>query len=211
MDAQFLENLCNVDRTVCGYALKPFSAAHLAALQIAESPLAETTEETKVTPGQLLLAAKICSRAIVMEHGAWLPRGLDRIRSNWRDRLWEIRLLRSQVRRKINRESRFEIELRKWFGYRADYFAQPNLMQKEEGLGNYLSADPLGARVILGLRLGLSEERAWSMPYGLLLYYTLILGEIKGAEYRFFNEGDELTWAEQDRLAQEEGRRLGRN
>ena len=197
MHVEFLENLFNAPRQCCGYWLGPFSAAHYVALDMAKSPLLQA--DGKLAPVDLVLAAKICAAPIVLENGAYVPRRTNRIRASLRDWWWSRKLSK--------RPGLFRFEARKWQCHYDDHCARMMQMTRE-GVAETLTAPFIGALVVKGMQIGLTEARAWSMPLGLLSTLAEIADEMAGGGVRFLDQDEMEQWEEAQAFADATGEKL---
>lgn len=149
MDDRFFEAWITRSWSVCGQRLRPLCLGHIVTLAAVRSPAADfsTTERQPFSPGDLLIAARLCAEA-------W-PHPGD-LRPRLRDCLWRILLQRYPAL--------FLREARKWDGYLSDHLSLPEFWQDEIG-GRDLSAPAaLSKAAYLLAETSLTEERVWSMP-----------------------------------------------
>lgn len=189
---------------LCGYRLKqPFCLGHALLLEAVESPFASAEPSARLTAADLILALRLCS-----QRWPFQPPG---IRPSFRDRLFERWLSRHALRLSRAVET--------FLAWMRACTARPEYWRSSGGAtGNPLTAPGHLARAAkLISRTGFSEERIWSMPYGLLCWYDGALDETQGAPLRFFYDSDlkevaelpDLNELTEDQLFEQAQRDLG--
>ncbi|WOO40376.1 hypothetical protein [Rubellicoccus peritrichatus] len=84
----------------------------------------------------------------------------------------------------------------------------PEHMEKVGSKGDPITAPYVMTRVCMAAPL-VGEERAWSMPFGLLCWMTDSNVEAQGGELKFApDDATLIEWDEQAKQAEETGRRL---
>ena len=162
-------------------------------IDAAGSPL--TRDDQPCKPDDLLLAAKICAAKIGKRNGGFVP--LVTIRATIRDQ-WRLALAT------VNRK-RIRREFDAWMAYMGDYLDTPGLMETPGKQPRPLSSPGVFAAAVAGAKL-FGEERAWSMPFGLLKTCLQVYAEINGGEIRFEpSEEEKQRIAEEQKLADEAG------
>lgn len=144
---------------VYGKTLKPFSLLHSAQLDALESPL--WAKDGEVTPEDIKIAAQICAADKPLID-------FEKIKGRWDDAK----------------------ELRTWFEYVALCAANPMLRDRGDGWCALELGAP-GELIVASYlmeHLGLSEERAWSMPYGLARWYFETVREQKDGAASILSE-----------------------
>lgn len=176
-DRNFTEALLHVEHRICGRRLRPYCIAYAAALQGMRSPLVSDDPQAQITPADLLYALEVCSSPV--DPATLCPRAVLRPRFRWLDHcrlvLWRFH------------PAGYVRALEKWLAYYRDYYSPPQLMERvSEGAkchqGGHLTG-PTELANITGLLTkfpGLSEHRAWTMPYGLAVWMLAQAGEIEG-------------------------------
>ena len=199
MQAGFAEAVLGGVHRVFGYRLQPLSAAHLFAMDAAKLPMMR--DEKGITAEGLCLAAKICSSRIRLIDGAWQPA------VKWKASLMDA--YRVQVCHYS--ESYLNQQAAAYADYLADYTQSPEklkLVATKEKPGKDLTSPRLFSIVTRAIPL-LGEQRAWSMPYGLLQTYLEVQAELDGAEIAFAPDEAELSAIEEAlKLAEENGRKI---
>lgn len=195
MDSRFAECLFNAEHRVLGYQLQPLSAAHLVTL---EELVPVLMEGGTFLPEELLLAVKICASPVELIQGVYLPGWRSALRLTWRDKM---RLFKMRVRKT------FEHASQAYAAYWSDYMSMPVLGGTLEGFGQLLTAPQILARVTKVIPL-VGEQRAWSMPFGVLVWMSDTHDELQGAPIRFEPDEEQASvidseLAEVDRLGAE--------
>jgi hypothetical protein len=191
MQTAFAEALLGGRHRCFGYNLRPFSAAHLAFLEAIGSPVVSGGKP--ILPDDLLLAAKVCAAKVSLRNGAYVPAVslrptlLDSVRLAW--------VSTSQAR-----YSRAIAEFR---CYLDDYLETPSKYETPGKKPRPMSAPAVFAVVVQALPM-LGEERAWTMPFGLLRTYIEVHAESNGAEIRFTPDEEEAAQIERELAAAEE-------
>jgi len=203
MDA-FLEAFIHAEHEVCGYRLKPYSAAHVLALSAINSPFAVgVVDPENLTPGNVIAAAKICASREPLK---------ARIKVTWKDRLTFLRM-------------------RLWPGYLlqeieglnayiTDFFTLPETWRPiDDPLDPIPSNDRVGGPWLLGRILSVISqtsvtlEEALRLPLGQLFWIGAGLAELHGQKV-FADEVNELEGLDQpvpaDIVAKLEGQRAER-
>jgi len=184
MDDRFFEAwITRRNWRVCGLKLQPLCLGHLVNLHAVQSPLAPGADDIdlQVTPGDLLVAARICAEK-------WPHPGA--IRPRIRDVAWRVWMERHP------RVFRRHLAIFDW--YFKDHTSYPEFWKKEAEGGRSLSApDALSKAAFLIANTSISEERAWSMPLARVDYTLAAVLERIDGSVRFWNEGDEEDPTEQ--------------
>lgn len=190
MDSRYLESTFNRAWKVCGRRLRPYSAAHLLALEAHSSPLCTGQPAARFGPLDLLLAVTVCRAAPRLTHGSFLPPTAAAPRLGARGFFWflAMEIFPGLFRRQASR----------FLAYVADHAALPGKAREVVGpggsyqAGGGLSGPYVLARVMAGMRIpGIGEARAWTMPLGLLYWYCDQHAELEGARLRFEDDSDE--------------------
>lgn len=188
MQDNFAVSLFAGSYRICGYELQPLSAAHLAALEALENRISKSGD---ADPVSLLVACQVCSQPVVKKNGAYTIARAPKARLLDH---WQLPWL-------IGKKSYFEKCLKLFLSYVSEYTSRA---EKTEGgkSGNALSAPSVFIAVVDAISLGISEERAWSMPYGLLCTYLDVYAETQGADFSFIPDDDsyQKIMAEFDRI-----------
>lgn len=176
MDDRFFEAWITRRWKVCGRKLQPLCLGHVVNLEAINSPLTPYRDfdpDTPVTPGDLLLAVKICSEKF--PHPAALKPTL-------RDVAWRLFLERSP--------ERFRHQAMLFAAYRNDHCSSPEFwVSEDEEAGRAISAPiALSKAAFLLSNSTLPEERVWSMPLGRVDYVIAAIEERKTGAVRFFYE-----------------------
>ena len=163
MDNSFLRSLFVMPPKCLGCQLRPFSAYHLAALQLLESPLAIGGE---VTHDDLVLAVFVCSHGITDG-----PRKLFPVPDM------------AEVRDMAGRYN-WEYEREVFNQYAADYMMFPEIWSKESG-NSKRSALPVPWLLVCDVLRnhgGITRQQAWDMPLCELAGYRIALAEANGMD-----------------------------
>jgi hypothetical protein len=190
MQEGFAEAVLGGRHKVFGRNLRPLSSAHVFFLQAVECKVFE--DDGNATAEDLLLAAKVCSSPIRLVNGSYVPAWKPR--ATVRD-LW--RLAWSMVY-----PSRFKRECQAWVTYCEDYLMTPGKMETPGKTALPVSAPAVFSMVCMGIPL-FGEERAWSMPFGLLSAVLEAKAEADGAEIRFERSEKELAEIEESLMEAE--------
>ena len=141
-----------------GAVLAPYSAAHAFALEASGWTLADLA-----TPQGVLRFVDICRRPIGPD---CLPSGWLRTGPGWRLSAWAVAL--SAVP-SLHREA-----VKAVHEYLADSLSTPEVYRPEfEGQREGPTGSDVLYRIVAGMKLGLTEFRAWSMPLGALNSYLI--------------------------------------
>jgi hypothetical protein len=178
MDDRFFRAWINRrDWRVCGLRMQPLCLGHLVNLHAVKSPLLPEADDIDlvITPGDLLLAARICAES-------WPFPGT--VRPRLRDVIWRWRMERNP--------RLFRHHLRLFTSYFRDHTSFPEFWRSEETGGRSLSApEALGKAAYLISHTSISEERAWSMPLARVDYTMAAVIERETGGVRFWHEDDE--------------------
>jgi len=134
------------DHRILGYRMEPFSAAHAVALEVCG-----LNADGLTNPVQIVTALRICSR----------PIGRDCRPSNYL-RPNGLRELAALVAMAI--PGRFRRVRKQFADYLADFLSCPDIRLPEGRVNSEINGDPQLSRIDLGMKAGLTEHRAWSMP-----------------------------------------------
>jgi hypothetical protein len=198
MQAGFAEAVMSAPHSLLGLRLRPFCAAHVVFLESVKSPLVSQAKGASANIGDFLLAAKVCAAKPELYHGTWQINP-DKIRFTFFDNFRASSLI---SRRKLDRA------IEAWTAYRNDYLTAPERMDAVGHSPAPLSAPGVIATVSASLDY-LPEERAWSMPLGLLTTYAECRAEIKGAKIKFKPGEEELEDIQMRfKMAEEKGKQL---
>ena len=144
-----------------------------------------------------MIAAKACSAPIKMVNGAWIP--AVKLRPTIADK-W--RIARCVNRHYLNRN------VRAWRAYLEDYATGPDKATVEGSSPPTLTAPGFFSGVVR-MSHTLGEQRAWTMPYGMMLTYIDIGDEAAGAKIKFKSDPrEEARILEELRKADEAGKRI---
>jgi hypothetical protein len=164
---------CELGRfTVYGFTLKPFSLLHSAQLDALESPL--WTAGGDVGPEDVMAAAQICASDRPVVEFAPAVSGYDE-----------------------------NEQLHRWLEYMKICVSRPMLKQpssEREGVGLSAPVELIVASYIMA-NSTITEERVWTMPYGLACWYFESIREQKDGESMILSE--QLA-AELDRMNTEQ-------
>ena len=170
MQQGFAEAALNKEHHVFGYRMQPLSASHLMVLEAVDSPIVDSG---KVEISDLLFAAKLCANPVELICGSWSvkipsPSLGDSIRH----------LIASRNPAYFNRQAVA------WASYWLDYLTTPEKLEAVDSGASPVSSPSVFACVVRAIpKLG--EQRAWSMPYGLLRTYVDVEDELAGAAIKF--------------------------
>lgn len=195
MDSRFAESLFNTGHRIFGYRLQPLSAAHLVAL---EELVPALMNGDAFLPEELLLTVKLCSSSVSLRKGVYLPDWRSSLRLSWWDKM---KLFQMRATKAFRRASQA------YAAYWADYMSMPVLGGTLEGFGQMITAPQILARVTKVIPL-VGEARAWSMPFGMLVWISDTHDELQGAPIRFEPDDQQASvidqeLAEVDRLGKE--------
>lgn len=178
MDNRFLGAFLNLtNHKVAGYVLKPFCLRHRMTLEAINSPLLPGTFQTKFKPSDIILAARICSISDPFK-AVTDSKFMDSFR----------------VVVYANNPKLMNKELEAWKNYIIDTASHPNVSgkkskdQKNRGLDWKLSV------VTSLIKIGFSEEQAWTMPEGRAMFYFFADAIKSGADL------DITTTEQEDKL-----------
>lgn len=149
MDALAAEAFLNAEHTVYGLRLRPLSLGHAFSLEAIGSPLYAGQQGGE---SDLRLAAWLCSRPPLAQLNC----------SGIRHRIWKWSSAKMD----------FSTELHRWNSYVSDYCAPPQLWRKISGQRGENSKIPSSiATAVRLMRLGMTENEAWSTPIGIASWY----------------------------------------
>lgn len=198
MQSGFTEAICGVRHRVFGYVLRPLSAAHVVALDAANLPIMRGGAEA-VTASSLCLAAKICAGKVRLINGAYQPD--VNWRATWRDS-YRVAVCESS-------ESAFAKQCQAFADYIADYAETPRRMIAKDAKEPSRITSPVAFYFVMQMIPLVGEQRAWSMPYGLLKTMLEVRAEAEGADIRFEPDAHESSLIqEQLERAEAAGRKL---
>jgi hypothetical protein len=193
MNDRFFEAWITRRWRVCGRLLQPLCLGHIVNLAAVESPLspfADIEPETVITPGDLLLAIRICSEKF--PHPCRIKPGiLDR-----------ITLLLLELFPAL-----FLFHARLFAAYRADHTSSPEFWVSQDSEGRSISAPiALSKAAFLHSNTSLSESRIWSMPLGRADYLIAAIEERMTGGVRFLDERElqSVTPPLEETLSEEE-------
>jgi hypothetical protein len=158
--------------------MQPLSAAHLLWLEAVNSPV--LSKDGECSADDLLVAAKLCSAPIRLVNGTYTPD--TRFKATIRD-MWRLAMVSTN-------QKRFLLECKRWAIYCEDFLDTPGKYDTPGKKGRNLSAPAVFATAVIGTKL-FGEERAWSMPFGMLRTCLDVYAEANGAELRFMPSEDE--------------------
>jgi len=197
MQTAFAEAMLGGRHRVFGYDLQPFSAAHLAFLEAVDSPIFSVGES--IGADQLLLAARVCASPVRLIRGGYLP-DVGKLAPTLLDSI-RLGLICASP-------AKFAKQVAAFRTYLDDYLASPEKYDTPNKKPRPMSSPTAFALVVQGAKI-FGEERAWSMPFGLLRTYMDVYAESEGAEVRFTpDEADAEEIEKQLAAADEEGRKL---
>lgn len=173
MNPDFVEAAVNDRYTVLGYSLEPFSAAHLLALEAAG---AECLKGPTVDPLDIVGTLRICASKV--SEKTMLPKAMEGTNG-----LRELAVLFA-MRMKPALLWRASREIQ---AYLADHCASPVISTSNSTQGDDFEGDETLSRVQGGMKAGLSEFRAWSMPLGLLDWHNAQAAFSRGAKIKIKN------------------------
>jgi hypothetical protein len=186
MHGPLRECLLNVRHRVCGYRLRPLCFDHIEAMQAVGLPF--PFRRAEVTSGELIAAARICSMS-----GTQLEQDLPKPTPSPRDWITAIRHVSVK---------QLQADIAAFTAYMSDFAALPEVMDQvnsEDGAVHESSmprVPGLFARltmVLIAYKGSISEERARSMPIGLLMHY---------AELAAFHNGKGRPFMDHEALAE---------
>ena len=163
MDNAFLKSLFVQPPEVIGRQLRPLSAWHIAALMILDSPFAKA--RAVVTSADLVIAVWVCS--LRFEDGAaqLFPSPPEDVITEW------------------GRDFDFESELAAFQLYLDDYLDLPGVWMPDGGGRESGIPSPFHCvATVLCHMHGITEARAWDMPFNLLVSYKSAIAEESGWE-----------------------------
>lgn len=173
--------------------MRPFCAAYYAALEAVGSPLVDSAPGgATITAADLIYALEVCSSPV--DRATLNPAGTARPRTRLSDYL---RLIHYHCR-----AAAFERLVSAWRAYYTDYVSLPvqmDTMRTDEGGGAYRTGGGITGPMILARvcsvikQYSLSEYRAWTMPYGLLIWMDEQGRELEGGGRPFWNEEHEAA------------------
>ncbi len=162
VDPRFAESWVNRPYRILGRKLRPYCLDHLLNLDLINSPLAATSPAAaaKVTWADIFLAVAICSTPFESPLHLPSPRAA-------RAKQWLLTKLHRLTRGRCG--GTLSTVAAAFRVYQNDYHAAPDLFSTASG--RELTAPALLARaVFMQRRLGMAEERLWTMPIGKLLW-----------------------------------------
>jgi len=167
MENPFLRSLFVQPRSVLGHKLLPFSAYHMAALMLVESPFGGKTEDKTITPEDLSLAVFICCHGIEDGPKLLFP---------------ELNVLAfSEYCDAVNYD--FAEEVRVFEAHIADYLIVPKCWTAEGGGDDKQSGVPAPFHFVMtGLQNmnGVTWQQAWDMPINQLISCKVAIAETMG-------------------------------
>lgn len=175
MDDRFFEAWITREWRVCGRKLQPLCLGHVVNLEAVNSPLTpyrEVDPDRPITPGDVLVAAKICSEKF--PHPA-------RIKPTIGDVIWRVAMESS--------DDLLRLHGMLFAAYRNDHCSSPEFWIDDTAgnSGRAISAPlALSKAAFLLANSTLSEERIWSMPLGRVDYVIAAIEERKTGSVRFF-------------------------
>lgn len=174
MDALAAESFLNAEHRIYGRRMLPLSLGHAFTLEALGNPFYHGHVGQ---PEELRLAAWICSLP---------PLALPQT-DGWRFRLW----------RWGTAENTFLGELQAWRAYVADYIAPPQLWNKVPKAGESRptpSKVPNNLLTVVRLmRLGMTEQQAWSTPVGVAAWYEAASYETEGGRLDLVTDDERLA------------------
>lgn len=182
-DDRFLTAVFARRRLVCGRLLKPFSLRHRITLEAIKSPLLIPGE--KVSHADLVAACRVCSFDDPAE-------ALSKI--EFRD-WWEGVKLR-------RRPGYFEREFEQWNEYLNEFSSRPKVFSRGKTVGDRGLHYALSIVSTL-VDSGFPEERAWTMPEGLAVWYSVAKSLREGAEVEILTTEAEDAFESFDQLVEE--------
>jgi hypothetical protein len=211
VDPKFRESITHIPHRICGRRLRPLCAAYIAALEGARSPLFSADPEQSITPEDLLYALEVCVSPVdpltLQPRGVLQPRW--HLLDTWRVVAWRFR------------PASFQRALEQWFAYYRDYVNLPQMMEPigpAESAATYhagggLTGPPQLARVCSVLKQypgAITEHRAWTMPYGLLVWVDEQGRELDGGGRKFWDTEKDAALDAALEKAEEAGAKLKR-
>lgn len=182
-DDRFLTAVFARRRLVCGRLLKPFSLRHRVTLEAIKSPL--LVAGAKVSHSDLVAACRVCSFDDPVE-------ALSKV--DWLD-WWEGVKLR-------RRPGYFEREFEQWNEYLNEFSSRPKIFSREKNIGDRGVHYALSIVSTL-VDSGFPEERAWTMPEGLAVWYSVARSLREGADLEILTTEAEESFAVFDQLVEE--------
>lgn len=178
----FFESFTNVEHTILGRKLKPFSLLHLIWLYQINSPLVYTS--LKTTLADLEIAALICSG----ETNEHIVKEIGKKQSKWKRitrYLWRCR----------NKKRDFEAELKKFIAYNDDYISLPKFFPKDEKESNESLPWFLLHAAALIRQTGWAEQTVFSMPVGKIIWFNLAFGYLESGNTSIMSEKEQAAAA----------------
>ena len=179
MDAQldrFYRAWCAPELELLGFRLtQPYCLGMALQLEAVESPFVRLHDDPELMPRDLLVALSICANA------AW-PYRAPRITCD------------SALAKRLERDKpAFTAAAGAFIAWLSECSGRPEYWQEEgEETTGTLTAPTVLAQAVMLLRgmHGLTEQRVWSMPLGLISWYHGALTEQEGAGLRFFYDSE---------------------
>ena len=183
MQSGFAESILNRDdHRVFGRRMQPLCAAHLLYLEATGNAI---FRGEKLTLGDLLMAARVCSMRPRLIGGVWR---VPYFSASIFDRLqFELNSIFPRI---------FERNCLAWMAYVEDYLQQPSKCETPDFHGKAISSPAVVAAVVRASSI-FGEARAWSMPYGYLRACLDVSDELSGGVVRFEPDEDEIAETEQ--------------
>ena len=182
-DDRFLTAFFARRRKVCGRLLEPFSLRHRVTLEAINSPLLIPGE--KVSHSDLVAACRICS---IRDPLVALK---DIEFRDW----WEGVKLR-------RRPGYSERQFTEWNEYLNEFSSRPKIFSKGKSVGDKGLHYSL-AIVSSLVEAGFPEERAWTMPEGLAVWYSTARSLREGADIEILTTETEDQLDEFDQLVEQ--------
>ena len=183
MDNPFLRSIFVRPPIVLEQKMKPFSAYHIAALMLLDSPYCPTNPQPTVTRQDLAIAAFVCA------HG--FEDGPD---------LLFPELHQDEFIKFCDPDANFEIENGAFQSYVNDYVTVPELWMPASTGENKSSGIPIPFHVVgvvLQAFQGFTEVQAWDMPIGRLIGYKCSVAEENGYNVKSQRDYEQIAIKQQ--------------
>jgi hypothetical protein len=185
MQDAFITAIYAQPRRVMGYTLQPLSAAHLLCMHALNLP-AVTMPNCSIA--DIVVGAKIAAAPIKVIMGSYRPDiNPARLKPTLRDHWWMARC-------SVNRDTARQ-QVEEWSEYLEEYLTMPLKYETPLKQAAALTSPGVMATVIRALDR-VTEERAWTMPYGTLRVMDEIHAELNGEAIRFQPTEEELAESE---------------